>query len=413
MVKVVDSAVRTRVARLVRRSCRVAAPILAVLAARGLWSLIPRPFLPAPTGSYLIGTTVAEVVDVSRRELFAPGARPRTLPTQIWYPAAAPSDRPEPYVRDPHVFDGILDLVHLPRALARLWGRLPSHATVDAPVAPGRFPVVVISQGNLGYRQSQSVQVEELVSHGFIVVSLDQPGVIGSALLSDGTRIPYRGGSVLKPLIDQSIEPQREAPRLDGTPFPVGLASYLAADPRAVLDWLGTESNPLRASMDLDRVGAMGMSLGGYTSAQWCTTDLRVKACLIMDAPMTIDAVAKGFSVPTLWLTRPASDMAAEGWPPVEVRHNYGTQRAAYQGAKAPAWFVTVSGLFHADLTDAPYGAPGLSLVGMTSKNAGSEVHEIVRRISVDFFDRALRGATRASSLDAPPSPRVRVESRH
>ncbi len=385
--------------------------LLGLGAMGAVWAVTPRPFLPAPSGPYLVGTTVVEVRDPSRREVFAPGDRPRVLPTQIWYPAAARSDRPEPYVRDPHVFDGLLDLVHAPRGLAAAWGRLPSHATAGAPAAPGRFPVIIISQGNLGYRQSQTVQVEELVSHGYVVVSLDQPGTVGSALLSDGTRIPYRGSSLVKPLVDQSIEPQQTPPELDGARFPQGLAPYLAADPRAVLDWLSTPSNPVRASMDLDRVGAMGMSLGGYTSSQWCTTDARVKACLLMDAPMTQDALARGFSVPALWLTRPASDMAAEGWPPTEVRHFDQTQRAAYRASRAPAWYVTVDGLFHADLTDAPYGAPGLSWLGMTSKNAGPEVHEIMRRLTVDFFDRALQGSTDPSSLDRSPWPRVHVES--
>lgn len=374
--------------------------------------MVPRPFLPEPTGPRLIGTTVAEVVDVSRPEIFAPGDRPRSLPVQIWYPASAASEQPEPYVRDPHVFDGVLDRIGAPRALAAAWGRLPSHATVDAPVAAGRFPVVIISQGNLGYRQSQSVQVEELVSHGYIVVSLDQPGTVGSALLVDGTRIPYRGASVLKPLIDQSIEPQETAPRLDADPMPEGLASYLAADPRAVLDWLSTAANPLRASMDLERVGAMGMSLGGYTTSQWCTGDPRVRACLIMDAPMTVDAIARRFTVPTLWMTRSADDMAAEGWPAVEVRHVDGTQRAAYRTATGDAWYVTVDGLFHADLTDAPYGAPGLSLLGMTSRKAGGRVHEIMRTLTLDFFDRTVRGSDRPSTLDAPPWPDVHIDAR-
>ncbi|WP_133246058.1 hypothetical protein [Ancrocorticia populi] len=164
--------------------------------------------------------------------------------------------------------------------------------------------------------------------------------------------------------------------------------------------------------MDLDSVGAMGMSLGGYTSVQWCATDPRVRACLIMDAPMSADVLARELSVPTLWLTRPASDMAAEGWSPTEVRHFDGTQRAAYESATAPGWYVMVDGLFHADLTDAPYGATDLSRIGMTSKNAGSEVHEILRRLSVDFFKRTLRGERCPSSLDEPPWPKVHVESR-
>lgn len=127
---------------------------------------------------------------------------------------------------------------------------------------------------------------------------------------------------------------------------------------------------------------------------------------------MTVDAIARRFTVPTLWMTRSADDMAAEGWPAVEVRHVDGTQRAAYRTATGDAWYVTVDGLFHADLTDAPYGAPGLSLLGMTSRKAGGRVHEIMRTLTLDFFDRTVRGSDRPSTLDVPPWPDVHIDAR-
>lgn len=48
----------------------------------------------------------------------------------------------------------------------------------------------------------------------------------------------------------------------------------------------------------------------------------------------------------------------------------------------------------------------------MTSKNAGGETYEIMRRVTVDFFDRTLRGSTYTPTLDTPPWPHVHIDHR-
>ncbi|WP_052462494.1 alpha/beta hydrolase [Nigerium massiliense] len=199
-----------------RWSAVLLAMVVATLLAGAV--LVPRDFLPRPTGPYPIGTTVFTVSDAAREDIFAPG-RPRTLTVQAWYPAAPGSSGPvEPYLRDRDALAGLLDYAGAPRWLLWYLASSPTHALTDAPPAEGRFPVVVVLTGNMGYRQSQTIQVEELVSRGFVVVGLDQPGTASSALLEDGRRIPYAGWTVAKPLIDQSIDPVSPAPTLRGTP---------------------------------------------------------------------------------------------------------------------------------------------------------------------------------------------------
>ncbi len=387
-----------------RRAVRVAAVGLAGLAmvAGGvLMAVMPLGFLPAPTGPHRIGTTVFSVTDDSRDELFLPGSgRHRTLTVQAWYPTDATVGRTEPYLRDPEALSGMLDYVRLPHWVLGYLSAAPTHALTDAPVAPGgRLPVVFALTGNMGYRQSQTVQVEELASHGYVVVGIDQPGTASSALLLDGTRIPYAGRSGLAAAIGQSIDPVATAPILNGVPLPDGLAPYLAADGSAVLDHLITldaaSTGRFAGRLDLTRLGAFGMSLGGYTVSQWCATDHRLKACMPMDAPMTAQAVRLGLEVPTLWLTRPEADMAAEGWSADAIRQYAGTERALYDRTRAPAWYVQVSGLYHADLTDGPYGSTLFNLAGLT-RGDGVHAHEVMRGLTLAFFDRALLG------LDAP-----------
>lgn len=378
-------------------------------------SLFPRDWLPAPTGPYSIGTTVWTVIDQARPELFTGPGHPRTLTVQAWYPSAQAPGRVEPYLRDRRTFDAMLDYAHAPRWLLRYLAATPTHATTDAPPAEGRFPVVFFATGNMGYRGSNTVQVEELASHGFVVVTFDQPGTVGTALLADGRRIPYHGSAVVKPLVDASLtEPPARVPVLDGTSYPAGIAPYLAADPAVILDRLTAGDAPLglAAHLDVDRVGAFGMSLGGVTVSQWCATDPRPTACLFLDAPMTQEALDRGLLVPAAWLTRPATDMTSEGWSEVDVRRFADSQRALFDTTQAPAWYAEISGRKHTDLTDAPFGSPLLALAGLTSPGDGRHVHEVMRHVARDFFAHTLAAAPNAGVLDAPPWPDVTV-ARH
>lgn len=393
------------------RAVAVAAGVSAVLGF-AVCVLFPVRFLPAPTGPFALGTRVFTVVDTTRAEVFTPArGEPRVLPAQIWYPAEPSSGSRDPYVRDAGTFRGLLWYAGAPQFVLDHLAVAPSHAVTDAPAAPGRFPVVVFVSGNLGYRQSNLVQVEDLVSHGHVVVSFDQPGASSSVLLPDGRRIDHPGRAVLEPLVDQSIDPSTPAPTLDGTRWPDGIVGWFTADAAAVLDHVTTldREGSLAGHLDLDRVGAFGISLGGLEVGQWCAHDARVRACLFMDAPVTADVLARGLDVPALFLTRPRADMNAEGWPSVEVERYHGGQRTLYASTRAPAWYVEVAGLKHADLTDAPFGSPLLQLSGLVGPRAGAETHAIMAGVTTAFFGCVLAGQPTAGVLEAPPWPNITV----
>lgn len=410
------------------RAAVIAVTAALVLGALGTSALAVMPvrFLPAPTGPHAIGTFTFTVTDASRPELFTDDPNDvRTLPAQVWYPAEpVPGARTEPYVRDAGAFRGLTDFAGLPEWSLSYLGVAETHAIPDAPpAAGGTFAVIVFFSGTMGYRQSNLVQVEQLASHGFAVIAIDQPGTASSVLLPDGRRIGFAGWPVVSPLVDQSSDPVEPAPTLDGVPFERGIAEYLARDGAAVLDHAAAlnGAGPLAGRLDLEHVGAFGMSLGGLVVSQWCADDERVDACMIIDAPVALHALDHATRAATLVLTRPLADMLAEGWVTSEAERYDSMQRAWSASAGGPSWYVEVGGLFHADFTDAPFGSPLPALTGMTSARAGGHAHEVMRAVATDFFGRALEiggpGASGAAAsienvLDDPPWPDVTVESR-
>ncbi len=405
------------------RGAGVAFGVLGLMLTAVLALMFPMHFLPQPSGDEPIGTRATMVTDYARRESFtAEAGNARRLMLQVWYPADLAADGSmEPYLRDAGVFAAVSAMFGMPRFLMNYLTLARTHAYTDAEPARegGPWPVVVFVSGNAGFRQSNTIMVEELVSHGYVVVGIDQPGTAGSVLFPDGRRVDYVTPEVARPLIDQSVEPRPEAPLLHGRAFPDGVIPFLSADVSFVLDELErwNAEGFLAGRLDLDRVGVMGVSLGGIVAADVCAAERRMVACLALDAPMTRRTLELGLDRPTMWLTRSPDDMAAEGWPP-SVIERHATQRAAFASSRAEAWYAEVAGTFHMNFTDAPYGSPLFRWLGHDGPIGGDRAHLVVRGAALAFFRATLAASKEsrrqgAAILDDPATanfPELRVE---
>jgi hypothetical protein len=88
------------------------------------------------------------------------------------------------------------------------------------------------------------------------------------------------------------------------------------------------------------------------------------------------------------------------------------TMRAVYESLPGNGYYVQVAGMFHLDMTDAPF-LPLAVEAGLTGPIGGDRAHRIVNAYSVAFFDGHLR--VRPSTLldgPAPQFPEVRFEAR-
>jgi dienelactone hydrolase len=177
-----------------------------------------------------------------------------------------------------------------------------THGRVGAPVERrrGGRPVVLYSPGLGGIRDSNTVLVEELVSRGFIVVTIDHTHEAG--------QVEFPGGRVetpaLPPLTPEVLE---------------RAVAVRVADTRFVLDTLvalNAGSNPdaehrrlpagLRSALRLSSVGMFGHSLGGATAAETMLEDRRISAGVNLDGTLFGPVVNAG-------LDRPFMLVAAQG----------------------------------------------------------------------------------------------------
>jgi predicted dienelactone hydrolase len=223
--------------------------------------------LPRPAGPAPVGTVALWWVDPSRLDPLAQGREHRQLMVQIWYPAAGAGRRPARY---------------LPLRTARILAsgvkggtgflsRVDAHAQVEAPVAPGRHPVVLFSPGFSVVRGLYTSLVEDLASRGYVVVALDhtyEPVVVEFP----GGRLERR----LLPPVESSLTRALEA-RVNDVRFVVDRLAELAA---------GAGGSRFTGRLDLARVGMFGHSLGGATAAETMLVDGRIRAGIDLDGSL-------------------------------------------------------------------------------------------------------------------------------
>jgi predicted dienelactone hydrolase len=169
-----------------------------------------------------------------------------------------------------------------------------SHARIDAAavVRKGRsYPVVIYSPGFGSWRNATTALTEELVSHGFVVVTIDHPFDAAAVEFPDGTVVKAR------PLPTPANTKVLTFDAWDAMVKP--FLSVRVADVRFVLDVLEAlhaGRNPdadrrflpshLAGALDLDHIGMFGHSLGGATTAQVMRIDPRIRAGLSLDGPI-------------------------------------------------------------------------------------------------------------------------------
>ncbi|MBI5122821.1 carboxylic ester hydrolase [Candidatus Roizmanbacteria bacterium] len=390
-------------------------------------AVLPVFHFPKPTGPYGIGTTTYHWIDQSRPEIFTTKKNVnRELMAQVWYPAKSdPSSPRAPYIQDiDTVAPALAQQFHFPKFFFNHLKYVTTNAVSSAPVAEDKpsYPVLIFLSGLEGYRQMNTFQIEELVSHGYIVVGLDQPGAEAAVQFPDGRQILGKPRDEMVRLDLQSVEPQVPAPTLNGVEQPQGLIPYFAEDVSFALDQL-TKVNKsdlnqrLTGRLDLARIGTFGISLGGMNVSQACLKDSRLKACLIMDVYIPADVVKAGLQQPTMFMTRDAEAMRLErqrsgGWTEKDIALTIDTMRALYNKSSVDSYYLQIAKTFHLNFTDVPYWSPIASQIGIAGPVDTQHAFDSINAYSVAFFNQYLKN--QPSPLLKGPSkqyPEVKIDT--
>ncbi len=243
-----------------------------MLAGAALFVQAQTPPDPSKEGPYPVGVTTTVIVDSTRTDRFT--EKPRTLVTEIWYPATDEArNMPKNRFHDffpggitPEVAAVIQASYHL--SADELDKIFWNNSVRDAPVRAGRFPLVIFGHGNGGSRQQNTFWCDYLASHGYIVVSPDHTGNSRHAII-DGQLIRYQSKERAHSTEDR---PKDMSKLLD-----------------EMILWDKGKSDDKQAKrfaghIDTAHSAVSGMSLGSYCAVQAADADTRFAAMVGMAA---------------------------------------------------------------------------------------------------------------------------------
>jgi pimeloyl-ACP methyl ester carboxylesterase len=253
------------------------------------------PRLPVPSGTFGIGRIGYEWIDVSRPDAYStdPEAH-RDLMVYLWYPSPrGNATEPGWYLPGAREMDADPDLqAHLKQEFEATWplivsGTIRPHAVENAAAAgsPKTFPVVLFSHGLGSTGFEYTSLIEELVSHGYVVVAVEHTYTALAAAFPNHKIVPFHREAIPADLpADERFKRMMAGAGLE--------ISTGASDLVFVLNHLenmneaGSRNFLLSGRLDLKDVAAMGHSAGGDFAARACQLDERIRACVSLDGGM-------------------------------------------------------------------------------------------------------------------------------
>lgn len=238
-----------------------------------------------PSGKYAVGTKSYTLLDENRSEPYEnnPNTK-RKLAIQVWYPASkVEKGELAPYISDIHpLASGLKKALKMPPFLFQQLSLVKTHSMYNLQISSDKpnYPVLIFSHGLTGFRNQNTFEVEELASHGYIVVGIDHTYDAAATIFEDGSsaEIRFKNLSGFKEL-DSHI-------------------SIWEKDVSFVLNQLkmmnkNDEKNLLTNRMNLDQIGMFGHSYGGATAVQMLMKDNRIKSAVNMDGTLYGEKVEK------------------------------------------------------------------------------------------------------------------------
>jgi predicted dienelactone hydrolase len=272
---------------------------------------------------------------------------PRTRHLLLWYPTAASEQRFD--------YDGQIGLV-----------------AANAAAAPGRHPLLLFSHGYLGAADQSIFVTEHLARMGYLVAAVEHGDARGREGLSGA-------GEFARP------QTWTDATHADRRQDLLATLDHLIAEH-------GTIASFLYSHVDVERIGAIGHSLGGYSvlglgGARPAWRDRRVRAVVALSpyvAPLLLRDPVNPAEVPVM-LQGGTLDIGITPDLP-----------ALYARLVAPKYLLVLRGGHHLGWTD-------LASLGVDSRAAvrSGNPHWIVAYATA-FFDQHLRGLDRAGVLARP-----------
>lgn len=361
--------------------------------------------LPEPTGKYYIGVTYLSFIDQNRKELFDnEQEKNREITVKVWYPSDIKSDA-EPYLLNSES-EFVIKYIQFPE----IYRNLISNSSRDVPVSSKEkiYPVLIFSHGWGEHYSQNSLQMEELASHGYIIFSLSHHYECKFSSYPDG-RLIYidmtnqrlqkimgeMGNPEVMGLIEKFTSASNDEERLQvfadlDNLLPTGLLEgpqYWAEDISFFIDQLNELNNEnkfFKNKLNMNEIGVFGMSMGGLASLAASLSDSRIKACASLDGGLNDFILKSKLKIPSLFLNS---------------KRYMGYGNIYTHRSEMDCYSLTVKNSDHYNFSDySLYPVPSVQpLLGSID---GMKSEQIMNMMILNFFDKYLKEKKNIDLID-------------
>lgn len=368
----------------------------------------PLPFMRKTTGSYPVGTTAYAITSPTCKDPIN-GSGDYKVYIQVWYPAEKKDGSLANYAISKEDMEGIyelgnkdslinkVDIIFLP--LSKSKSNSFQNAT---PIRlSASMPLVIYNGGANSVVGQNSMLMEDLASHGFIVVSIGHP--YGSIInYGDGTTVMPDTEIVSKLFADAGNELTRYLKLVELKAMNQNhkyvleekyyhklnlwktLTNAWESDSICVIDFLGNKTKSSKdmfyQKIDMDNIGVIGHSLGGYTAGNLCAHMSEVKTCVFFDTSPMSDYFYTLMAKPSLFIF---------------AKTDNSIKPYIHRNPTSPITVITIKNANHFSFMEQGYFAPSINPLGNDTLISGNQVLDIVYKSTTDFLVRNMNFAVK------------------
>ncbi len=370
--------------------------ILSLIISIALPILLPVVKLPGPDGSYSVGTVYMSFTDKSRKGIFTDSDQYREIAVQIWYPADDIKDKQKvAFFPDRKLAAYLAERLGIPNLFDQIT-LVKTHSYLEAGLSQNEadYPVVLFSGGYGGFAAQNTIQMEALASHGYVVFGISHPyedfaGIFpGGKLIRFDSRQMNAFQNELLHIGDNYkgdlLSPDFEKYAIRNSKIAYNSVHIWSDDTSFIADEIeklnsGEIKSIFQNKLDTFRMGIFGHSFGGATAGQVCFEDSRFKAFINMDGTPFGDVVDNIVKQPFMIMTGDADKNL--------IKAGYSDQQTNYLN-------VTINGAKHADFMDFTVLLPSFRYVGMLGSIGGNRQEKIINDYVIAFFNKYLKGVS-------------------
>jgi len=341
--------------------------------------MIPFKDLPKPDGKFLIGTDILILEDVNRAESFTKELNDfRKIVVQVWYPSSEKGDSIYPYLDYPDIrIPYISKQLGVKERLIEHIGKIQANAYYKSKPVKQEFPIVIFSHGLGGNRTQNTVNIESLVSNGYVVFAIEHTYDANITVFNDSTYIEF--DSYLSDDVDREEFYKVRIPQI----------KTRADDISFVIDQITafkTQGFYIGKMCDLKNIGVFGHSFGGATVVLSSFLDSRVDACMNLDGwfePIPKNIINSGINIPFCYIGQEQEKWNGAPYNE-ELLFNF------HNNNKNHSRIIEIKKSKHFDYADIPYLTRFTRLMGLSGKPGRTLTLDLNRTIT-DFFNSYLK----------------------